>query len=107
MRRRREEGRIKIKIRSLMLDSGWDIVLWREQQGDYRIHKYHWDLACWGCHAKATRDFPHAPKGFVVDQEADLADLARGFIGGEGPVVRSDSDLHNGDHERDLGRNGK
>lgn len=46
------EGRIKTKIRALMLAQGWEILTWWEQQGDYRIHKYHWDLACWGCTAK-------------------------------------------------------
>ncbi len=66
MRRQTNEGRIKIKIRSLMLEAGWDVTFFWEQHGDYRIHKYQWDLACWGCTAIPTRNFPHAAKGFPV-----------------------------------------
>lgn len=50
-----------------MLEAGWDVTLWWEQHGDYRIHKYQWDLACWGCHAIPMRDFPRAHKGFEHD----------------------------------------
>lgn len=39
--------------------------------------------------------------------EAELADQARGWIGGDGPFVVDTSDLMNGDHERDLGRHGR
>ena len=67
MRRQRTEGRIKSKIRTLLLAEGFDVTLFWEQQGDYRIHKYQWDLACWGCHVTPTREFPHAAKGYTVD----------------------------------------
>ncbi len=53
-RRRGDEGRIKAKVRALMLAEGWEILTWWEQHGDYRIHKYHWDVACWGCTAFAV-----------------------------------------------------
>lgn len=67
MRRRNEEGRIKTKVRSLLLEAGFEVVLWWEQHGDYRIHKYYWDLACWGCHVIPIRDFPRATKGYKID----------------------------------------
>jgi hypothetical protein len=79
MRRRNTEGRIKAKIRALMLEAGWDVTLFWEQHGDYRIRKYQWDLACWGCHAKPTRDFPRALKGFEVAMAcwSTMSDCAR------------------------------
>lgn len=57
--------RIKTKIRSTMLEAGWDVTAFWEhartrlrRHGDYR--------ACWGCTAIPTRDFSHAAKGFPV-----------------------------------------
>lgn len=54
MRRTRGEGRIKTKVRALLLAQGWDVLTFWEQHGDYRIHKYQWDVACWGCDARPT-----------------------------------------------------
>jgi hypothetical protein len=78
-RRNREEGRIKTKIRALLLAEGFEVTLFWEQHGDYRIHKYQWDLACWGCHVIPTKDFPHAAKGFLIDMACweTMTDCAR------------------------------
>jgi hypothetical protein len=78
-RRKTDEGRIKTKVRSLMLEAGWDVISWWEQHGDYRIHKYQWDLACWGCVAVPVRDFPHAAKGYSKDMAcwSRMSDCAR------------------------------
>ncbi len=55
-RRFSHEGRVKLKVRSLMLDAGWDVISFWEQHGDYRIHGRQWDVVSWVCHARPIDD---------------------------------------------------
>ncbi len=45
------EGRIKIRLRKLLLAEGFIVDHFWEQHGNHRIHKYEHDLACWGASA--------------------------------------------------------